>query len=792
MKKLYFKIFSLLAFLGTALNGYAADGPVYSSIDPTHVYKIINRATGQALEIGGGDDLTADRHATNLWGYWGGAHQQWRFVYATSYNSYAPNIGAHYILINVNANKTLLHNWFPGNNDPDGINQENTGYPNPLLNPKGGNALWDMDLVPTSDGLRGTIIGVGAPNGKIYLGRNSSNQISMSADSNQQWDIIDVNSNPDEYEIVNAWSGQILRANQYDLGVSQSGAYYTPSLYHWTFSGYDASGNLSINNRFSGQALQVDGDATANGSTTSIGNITSGANQKWALQDVGDSHLLTLAEATDGRQFKIYNRNSGKVLQVEGNTNDAFQEGRAINQWEYWNHPWQQWFVRRVNKITGYQVTPSAGNPSYPGSPTYSSLDPTHVYKIVNRRTGQALEIGGGGDLTAKGRTANLWGYWGGAHQQWYIKRVESGWNGTGPTYAYNIINRHSTGSLNSNGYASGTTVGQEMAALTTGSTSEKLWELNLVPTSTGLAGTISSSATVIGNYFYPNIYPTGRYLSAAEDNYGNVTGAVIRSADAKQIWDIIDVSTNPGVYVLVNYWNNQTIVANPADNGVSLSYGDDVSDRQWSFAPLSNGNVNIINRRAQQYLEINGNSTANGSNSNVNNAGGASQEWRLTDINTGRLLTIAQATDGRVFMIGNVNSGKALQVKGVNADGSTSSDYHAYNQPINQWLYEGHPWQQWTVRFVSTNRTAAPLATNSATNALLSLYPNPARSELTLSLPGGVKPTYINVTDVRGAKVSVPYQSNGKVNVAGLAPGMYLLNASDGQTEYHQKFIKE
>lgn len=790
MKKLYFKIFSLLAFLGTALNGYAADGPVYSSIDPTHVYKIINRATGQALEIGGGDDLTADRHATDLWGYWGGAHQQWRFVYATSYNTYTPSIGAHYILINVNANKTLLHNWFPGNNDPDGINQQNTGNPNPLLNPQGSSALWDMNLVSTSDGLRGTITAVSAPNGKIYLGRNASNQVSLSTDSNQQWDIIDVNANPDEYEIVNAWSGQILRANQYDFGVSQSGAYYTPSLYHWTFSGYDASGNLSINNRYDGQALQIDGDATANGSTTSIRGFNSGANQKWALQDIGDSHLLTLAEATDGRQFKIYNRNSGKVLQVEGNTTDVFQEGRAINQWEYWNHPWQQWFVRRVNKITGYQVAPSVGNPSFPGSPTYSYLDPTHVYKIVNRRTGQALEIGGGGDVTAAGRTANLWGYWGGAHQQWYIKRVESGRGAAGLTYAYTIVNRNSAKSLNSDGFTSGATVGQLATSSNTGNT--ELWELNLVATSTGLAGTISSSATVIGNYFYPNLYPTGRYLTAAEENSGGTTGAIIRSADAKQIWDIIDVSTNPGVYLLVNYWNNQTIGANPNDFGVALGYNDNLANTQWNFAALSNGNVNIINRRAQQYLEINGNSIYNGSNSNVNDAGGASQEWRLTDINTGQLLTIAQATDGRAFRIDNANSGKALQVKGVNADGSTSSDYHSYNQPIDQWQYEGHPWQQWTVRFIGANRTAASLATNSATNALLSLYPNPARSELTLSLPGGVKPTYINVTDVRGAKVSVPYQSNGKVNVAGLAPGMYLLNASDGQTEYHQKFIKE
>ena len=66
---------------------------------------------------------------------------------------------------------------------------------------------------------------------------------------------------------------------------------------------------------------------------------------------------------------------------------------------------------------------------------------PGHVYEIRNRHTTTALEVGGSSRY-ADGHRVNLWGYWGGAHQQWCFERVGT----TGSTYK--IINRNSRQAL--------------------------------------------------------------------------------------------------------------------------------------------------------------------------------------------------------------------------------------------------------------------------------------------------------------------------------------------------------
>ncbi|RYY21512.1 MAG: T9SS type A sorting domain-containing protein [Cytophagaceae bacterium] len=75
---------------------------------------------------------------------------------------------------------------------------------------------------------------------------------------------------------------------------------------------------------------------------------------------------------------------------------------------------------------------------------------------------------------------------------------------------------------------------------------------------------------------------------------------------------------------------------------------------------------------------------------------------------------------------------------------------------------------------------------------AELSLYPNPATDQLHLSLSSGAELKSVEVLDVRGAKASVPYLGSGEVNVSSLAPGLYLLRASDGQNTFVKHFSKQ
>jgi len=75
---------------------------------------------------------------------------------------------------------------------------------------------------------------------------------------------------------------------------------------------------------------------------------------------------------------------------------------------------------------------------------------------------------------------------------------------------------------------------------------------------------------------------------------------------------------------------------------------------------------------------------------------------------------------------------------------------------------------------------------------AELSLYPNPAADQLHLSLSSGAELKSLEVLDVRGAKASARYLGNGEVNVSNLAPGLYLLRASDGQNTFTKHFAKQ
>jgi Zn-dependent metalloprotease len=75
---------------------------------------------------------------------------------------------------------------------------------------------------------------------------------------------------------------------------------------------------------------------------------------------------------------------------------------------------------------------------------------------------------------------------------------------------------------------------------------------------------------------------------------------------------------------------------------------------------------------------------------------------------------------------------------------------------------------------------------------AELSLYPNPATDALHLSLSSGAELKSVDVLDARGAKASVRYLGSGEVSLSGLAPGLYVLRASDGQNTFTKRFAKQ
>jgi Zn-dependent metalloprotease len=104
---------------------------------------------------------------------------------------------------------------------------------------------------------------------------------------------------------------------------------------------------------------------------------------------------------------------------------------------------------------------------------------------------------------------------------------------------------------------------------------------------------------------------------------------------------------------------------------------------------------------------------------------------------------------------------------------------------------------EDYTLTITGGTAIAAPqgITATSATldaAAELSLYPNPATDQLQLSLSSGAELKSVEVFDARGAKASVRSLGNGQLSVSGLAPGLYLLRASDGQNTFTKHFAKQ
>ncbi|WP_199243511.1 M4 family metallopeptidase [Hymenobacter sedentarius] len=98
------------------------------------------------------------------------------------------------------------------------------------------------------------------------------------------------------------------------------------------------------------------------------------------------------------------------------------------------------------------------------------------------------------------------------------------------------------------------------------------------------------------------------------------------------------------------------------------------------------------------------------------------------------------------------------------------------------------------------TGGTLAPPAITSLTGGstvlgneqarVLEVYPNPATNQLRLTLPG--QATSVQITDVRGARMTNVSLADGQVDISRLAKGMYTISVSNGEKVFHQRFVKE
>ncbi|GAB3231723.1 hypothetical protein GCM10027346_18400 [Hymenobacter seoulensis] len=128
------------------------------------------------------------------------------------------------------------------------------------------------------------------------------------------------------------------------------------------------------------------------------------------------------------------------------------------------------------------------------------------------------------------------------------------------------------------------------------------------------------------------------------------------------------------------------------------------------------------------------------------------------------------------------------LRVIMSDASATTSCNSYSYGET-----------EDYTLNISGGTLAAASVASitggSSLSNTLekaITLFPNPASDELNIALSSKAEVVSATVTDLRGARVTGARFENGKLNVSGLAKGIYLLTVSDGQKSFHERFVKE
>ncbi|HEV3052306.1 MAG TPA: RICIN domain-containing protein, partial [Longimicrobium sp.] len=148
------------------------------------------------------------------------------------------------------------------------------------------------------------------------------------------------------------------------------------------------NGRYKLFARHSGDALDVAGCSTADGTDVISWPYSGAACQQWDL-----------ARQTDGT-YRITAAHSGDALDVGG---CSTADGADVIQWPYTGAACQQWYIRQA-----------------------AATVPNGRDKVLARHSGQALDVGG--CSTADGANVISWPYWAGTCQQWSFERLADGY----------------------------------------------------------------------------------------------------------------------------------------------------------------------------------------------------------------------------------------------------------------------------------------------------------------------------------------------------------------------------
>lgn len=237
--------------------------------------------------------------------------------------------------------------------------------------------------------------------------------------------------------------------------------------------------------------------------------------------------------------------------------------------------------------------------------------------------------------------------------------------------------------------------------------------------------------------------------------NNGTVNGtyAIIAKHSSKAL-DVYAWGTSNGTNIdQWSYWGGtcQQFVITPVD------------DEWHSIVPV------IATDKA---LDVYGISTENGANINIwDYWGGYGQQFRFQSAGTG------------YWRIINRNSEKCLDIENASTDDGAN---------VIQWeCTSGSEWQMFSLTKISSKKQTE---IDNTTTSETFIYPNPAKNQLNVVLPGSLSNANLEIYDQAGRLIYTQTitKNNNPVNISSLASGVYFIKVTGLNMSFTSKLLKE
>lgn len=185
--------------------------------------------------------------------------------------------------------------------------------------------------------------------------------------------------------------------------------------------------------------------------------------------------------------------------------------------------------------------------------------------------------------------------------------------------------------------------------------------------------------------------------------------------------------------------------------------------------------------------IYANGNS---GTDISISNHG-VGTSWNLeSDITSTPNVAIdaywAQSMETSLF-----NRNKVYLSHYTNGAWDTYASAAAVSQPASMWSTSRNGMSSFSPFAVFSTGTAPTGVKDIADNVAFTAYPNPAMNTINLNLPDASATSAVRVTDILGNEIGTytVSQSNNKIDISQLTPGIYVLSLND---KYSQKIVKQ